>query len=272
LATWDDAFNIYPAAATDPALWDDAIRSTRLEFDDRFNQEHINHDVTGTSQSVHRPGAPRAYLQATDPTLRPDGTTPFSTLDDIGRLLVNSSTENISYYKTDPSADFYDIKVSHADSAAAYDLTQASMTNDSGSGSDLYWKIVEIGSWTPSLTTPSISVPHGLTLSKIRYIEIMTHTSSAHVAEEFPSCFSWAYNYHNHGAGTYVNVTTDSVTGNSENNTSYVSYYINSSYCINATDVVLTAFIFDNYTKNIWALNYPDLGADRGYMLIGYTA
>jgi hypothetical protein len=271
LATWNDAFNVYPAAATDPALWDDAIRATRLEFDDRFNQEHVNHDVTGTGQSVHRAGAPRAYLQATDPTLRPDGSIPFTTLDDNGRLLINSTTENLSYYKTNPSADFYDIRVAHADSAASSDLTQASMTNDSGAGSDLYWKIVNTGLWYPT-TTPSISVPHGLTLSKIRCVEIMIRMSSTHSVEEFPSCFPWAYNYHKHGAGTYINGATDSIMGNSADNTTYVSYYVNSSYYIDATNVVLQVFTPDTYAKNLWALNYPEIGTTRGYIMIGYTA
>jgi hypothetical protein len=89
MATWNDAFNQQPAGSDDPAEGDDRIRELKVEIDGRLNQEHVFHDTTTTSQSVHRAGSARVYYQAAEPTLRPDGVTALGA-SDSGRLWVDS--------------------------------------------------------------------------------------------------------------------------------------------------------------------------------------
>jgi hypothetical protein len=123
MATWNDAFNLSPANADNPLYGASKIRETRLEVDERLEQEHVFHDTTATGQTIHRAGSAVAFYadysdgvanealdEETEPTTRPDGSTSL-TAADAGRLRVDSGTGIIrvwtgTYWKKVTTYDF----------------------------------------------------------------------------------------------------------------------------------------------------------------------
>ena len=79
--TWDSGFEATPAGGDNPKYGDDVIRELKVATRERANLEHSWLGGDGW----HRPGSAKAYNQATEPTTRPDGTTPLDS-DDAGRL------------------------------------------------------------------------------------------------------------------------------------------------------------------------------------------
>ncbi len=213
MATMDSTWLANPQDSDTPSFGDDEIRGTRLEFHDRLTKEHVIGGTT-VADGAHKEGSARAYYQATEPSLRPDGSSSLDTSDD-GRLYVDSDDDAL--YTWDGSA-WASTAVGHAATADlatlatlatdATDATTANQVTDQGGGNDLLLKIIDIGDWNMNSTT-TVSKAHGVTLTKIRSVTSLIQDDSGLTltpAAKFDSTIGGIGYY------VYVNNTTVSVT------------------------------------------------------------
>lgn len=152
--TWDVSFEGTPAGSDDPRAADDRMREIKSATRERAEREHGGATSEASARhGVHRKGSARASYASGDPTTAPDGTSTraLSATDDDGRLHVDSTSKRIRAY--DGSAWF----------------SPRGIADDAGA--NLNVKVLNIGDWNMD-STPSVNVAHGLTLSKIRRVNV----------------------------------------------------------------------------------------------------
>jgi hypothetical protein len=152
MATLDSGYLASPANADSPVNGAAEIRSTRSEFEQRLDQEHVMLGTTSTGESVHKAGSARAYYQASTPTLRPDGTTSLG-INDTGRIFVDSDDSSVWIWDGTAMVE--------ASTAAAVQATYSTNVGATGSGNYITPKIINIGAWNLKNDT-TLAVLHGL--------------------------------------------------------------------------------------------------------------
>jgi hypothetical protein len=143
--TWDAAYEATPAGTDDPRAADDRMREMKLADRERLEREHgFATSEASARHGVHRKGSARASYATGDPTTVPDGTSTraLNSTDDDGRLHVDATSKALRFY--DGSA-------------------WQSAVADGG----IHLKKIDIGDWNLYGGASSLSVAHGLTVSKI---------------------------------------------------------------------------------------------------------
>lgn len=97
---WNNVFEDEPAGGDSPSYGDDEIRNLKEAVRERFEKEHKMDLTSGTAagDGAHKQGSTKVYIQATTPTLRPDGITPLS-VNDNGRFWIHSTTYRVKVYQ-----------------------------------------------------------------------------------------------------------------------------------------------------------------------------
>jgi hypothetical protein len=116
-----------PTGASDAGQGDDAIVDVKSTFHARIGREHREIVTDASPQGdhgVHLAGSAVIYVQASAPTLRPDGVTPLSALDH-GRLWIDTDGDVLYYWKWDVDSGAWtpvtagaSVKVAYVDSSA----------------------------------------------------------------------------------------------------------------------------------------------------------
>lgn len=127
MSTWNAAYMLLPLGSASPTGGDDAIRDVKSEVSQRMNQEHVWLNTASTGATVHRAGSGMAYLQAAEPTLRPDGVTALDSSDN-GRLWIDSNDDNALYVWN--ATEFQTVGLTG-------NVTDLTVTNDASVGNDL---------------------------------------------------------------------------------------------------------------------------------------
>jgi len=145
-------FNASPAGSADPRQGDDRIRELKVALAERLSREGYFALVGGSSAGQEgnlRQGAGRVYHQSSAPTTKPDGNALDS--DDVGRLYCQSNTTPL--------------KVRTSNSTWVSVAAEA-VRSLGGASTTMFCKVINIGDWNMG-SSASVSVAHGLTLSKI---------------------------------------------------------------------------------------------------------
>lgn len=99
MATWNSAFEATPAGSDVPSAGDDKIRELKGAIRERLDKEHVMDLTSGllAEDGWHESGSAKAYIQASAPTTRPDGTTALSSADN-GRIWIGTSSNTVYVY------------------------------------------------------------------------------------------------------------------------------------------------------------------------------
>lgn len=224
--TWDASYEASPAGGDDPRGADDRIREEKSTTRERAEREHgWATSEASARHGIHRAGSARASYAMGDPTTVPDGTSTraLNATDDDGRLHVDATTKKIRVYTGSAWSDV---------------VAQP--------GVGLNAKIIDIGDWNMT-STPSVSVAHGLTLSKIVSISVVIRddTDSAH------------YFYSNFRSLS-VNITNEGIKADATN----VILQRGSSWSSAPTVV---------FVENFTGASFDATSYNRGFILIFYT-
>lgn len=96
--TWDATFIAAPQGTESRRLGDDRIREFKTAVTERAELEHVwSASEASSGHGWHREGSAKTYVDASEPTTRPDGATSLSS-GDAGRLWVDSDDDVLYYY------------------------------------------------------------------------------------------------------------------------------------------------------------------------------
>jgi len=90
--TWNTAYEGQPDGDNSPTLGDDAFRELKGAIRERFEKEHTMDLTSGafSGDGWHIAGSGMAYVQAAEPTTRPDAATALTGAIDKGRIWFDS--------------------------------------------------------------------------------------------------------------------------------------------------------------------------------------
>ncbi len=103
--TWNAAFEASPAGTDNISQGDDKIREDKVAVRERAEREHIwGTSETNANHGWHREGSAMAYVDASEPTNRPDGATGLTAAIDEGRLWIDTDGGATPFYYTSGGA------------------------------------------------------------------------------------------------------------------------------------------------------------------------
>ena len=103
MPNWNQEYEDAPTAEDNPSLGYDEFNKLKRGVRQRVENEHRFDFSTPTAsaQAWHRQGSAVCYVQETEPTTRPDGTTSLTSSDD-GRLWFKPSSYSLRIYVHNP--------------------------------------------------------------------------------------------------------------------------------------------------------------------------